>query len=148
MRQRTTIAVAVIVAVAVALGACSDDATTQDGAQPAPGVTQFAEEGAFDDLPRHPRSRAVSERTEEDGVTVQSFTVRNSTPEQVLEWYAVTLEEDGWVVVEEPQFLGATDVRGTWVKDGMQLRVSSGPQPALSDDDPVVQYSLLLRPAG
>jgi hypothetical protein len=165
MRRSRAIAAGVLAATAW-LAACSDDdpagqgtRTEQEGgagadeqgeAQPAPDASQFTEAATFEDVDLYPRSREASERTDDGEASVQTFVVRNATPEQIMEFFATTLPEKGWQVVEEPQLLGATNLRGAWVRGDVRLRVSTAPDPTLTDegtgDDTVSQYSLVLEP--
>lgn len=128
--------------VAVSLAACGDDRSKGPETQPAPDVTRFVE-GEFDQLPRYPRSDAVGDRNEKDGVTARTFKARNATPQQVLEFYASQLK--GWHQVEAPREIGSAAYRGVWTKDGRRLTVSATPAPGVSESDEVVsQYSLSL----
>lgn len=136
---------------AVGCGGGTDDRTT--GAQPSPGVTTF-EPGNFDEIPRHPRSEPLGERSDKEGVIAQSFSARDVRPSGVLEFYENRLENT-WNLVSQPQEIGVDTYRGTWAKDNWILTVSATPAQTV-DPDPAAQgtyfsqYSLSLarRPAG
>lgn len=136
---------------ALLLGACGDGNGGGGGsspeAQPAPGVTTFAE-GDFEGIPLPGRSTPVSERVEEDGVVTQSFEVRNSPPEGLLDFYVEALAEHE--VLEEPEEIGVGTRRGRWDVDGRELTVV-GQLAETLDDNPgapevLTQLSLSLRP--
>lgn len=131
-------------AVALALlAACGGHERPQ--ARPTAGETAFASE--FDDLPRHPRSEPLGERTEKDGVTARSFKVTGATPEEVLEWYLGNLR--GWQLREQPAAIGQGTYRGRWARGAHFLVVSASEAPTLSSeagDDAPAQYSLSLEP--
>lgn len=112
-------------------------------AQPAPDVTVFRG-GSFDQLPRYPRSDELNKAGETNGVVTQSFSVSNTTPEQVLTFYHDHLV--GWSAVSPVEATGADSYRGTWVKGDKELRVTAAKAPTLSQREPVVQYSLELGP--
>lgn len=141
-----------LAALFLAAAACgdADDEAPDPEAQPAPDVSTFAE-GSFDDLPRHPRSDPVSARRETEGVVAQSFTVRNTTAEEVLDFYVRTLRE--LPVRSEAQEIGEDTWRGIWeTADGDVLIVSATQEPQADDEPPGapgdndVQYSLSLGP--
>jgi hypothetical protein len=142
MRTRTPVLLAVLLVLA---GCGDDDGGAADGteAQPAPDVTVF-QEGDFDGIPLPPLADEAGERSEQDGVVVQSFFVRNRTPEDVLRFYEEQLDGE---VVTSPEANGDA-WRGTWLRDGRQLLVSAVPAPAAGDDEVVTQMSLELSPAG
>ena len=119
-------------------------------AQPAPGVERFTEDGIFEGIPRYPRSEPVGPRREVSGATVRTWSVRNATPEQVLQFYADTLVADAWREMEAPHAVNKS-WRGSWRRQGATLQVSAGPAPAIeqpepASPDPIVQYSFTLRP--
>ncbi len=135
---------------ALLLGACGDGdggGGSSPEAQPAPGVTTFAE-GDFEGIPLPGRSTPVSERVEEDGVVTQSFEVRNFPPEELLDFYVEALAEHE--VLEEPEEIGVGTRRGRWDVDGRELTVV-GQLAETLDDNPgapevLTQLSLSLRP--
>ena len=154
MRRRQTglhLLLAPAVSATLLLGACGDgdDGGSDSGpeAQPAPGVTTFAE-GDFDGIPLPPRSTPVGERAEEDGVVSQSFEVRNIPPQELLDFYAEAL--DGHEVLEHPEEIGLGTSRGRWDVDGRELTVVGRTAETL-DDNPsapevLTQLSLSIRP--
>lgn len=135
---------AAVAAFCVLLGSCGRDEPTQT--QPAPDGAGFAQ-GAFDDIPRHPRSTELGPRTEKDGVVAQSFKTQGASPEQVLAWYSENLQ--GWTVDEPASKIGSSAYRGRWLRDDRFLVVSASTAAALPDagaGDVVTQYSLSLEP--
>ena len=112
-------------------------------AQPAPEVTVFRG-GAFDQLPRYPRSDPLNQPVETNGVVTQSFSVPNASPQQVLDFYHDHLP--GWQQMGAVQSAGTDTYQGAWVKGDQELRVSATKAPTLSKSEPVVQYSLELGP--
>jgi hypothetical protein len=149
--MRTTIRVAVLSALLLAVAACGgDDAGSDEGdaAQPAPDVSTF-EQGGFDDLPRHPRSEELGERTEAEGTVSQSFKVTGATPEQVLQFYNDALGPLGWLPLSDGDIDVSEQVaRDQWVREGTLLVVSASEAPTLEDEgnEAVTQYSLSLGP--
>jgi len=135
---------------ALLFGACGDGDSgggSSPEAQPAPGVTTFAE-GDFEGIPLPGRSTPVSERAEEDGVVTQSFEVTNFPPEELLDFYVEALAEHE--VLEEPEEIGVGTRRGRWDVDGRELTVV-GQMAETLDDNPgasevLTQLSLSLRP--
>lgn len=135
------------------LGACGADDGADDGggaapeAQPAPGVTTFAD-GDFDGIPLPPRSTPVSERAEEAGVVSRSFEVRNMPPPELLEFYVSALAEHP--VLEAPEEIGVGTHRGRWDVDGRELTVVGQTAETLEDNpaapEVLTQLSLSLRP--
>ena len=136
------------VVTAVALGACTP---SDEGTQPSPDVTTF-EQGDFGDIPLHPRSEALSPPNEEGGNVARSYVVRNTTPEEVLNFYEVQLAE--FDIVEEPGSIGTNTFRGSWqLNQGRVLIVSATLSSNLDgtgelvDTEALTQYSLSLSPA-
>jgi hypothetical protein len=129
------------------LGACADDGRQPD-TQPAPEVNTFSA-GDFDDLPLPAGAKRAGERSERDGVVTQSFFVPNTSPEQVLEFYASVFDEQNIPVIDEPAPAGTTAWRGRWLIEDRQLLVSATTAPsAQGDDERVTQFSLELSPPG
>ncbi len=127
-----------------AFAACGGDRRPET--QPAPPGTTF-QRGNFDDLPLHPRSEPVGEKTEKDGVVARSFMVTGATPQGVLEWYRDNLP--GWEPIEAPAAIGQGTYRGRWARDGYFLVVSATAAPTLPSDaanSVSSQYSLSLEP--
>lgn len=132
-------------AVLLVLPACASGSTGDT--QPAPGVTTFRG-GAFDQLPRYPRSDAVGRPAEEGDVVSQSFSVPGAAPADILGFYEDRLQ--GWLLVEPIEEVGDDVYRGTWSRDGRHLMVSASPAPTLepaSPPRPITQYNLQLGPA-
>ena len=130
------------------LAACGAD--SDEGTQPRPDVTTF-EEGTFDDLPLVPESDPVTPPNQENEVDTRSYVVRNTTPEQVLEFYEQQLAE--FTVVSAPDEIGEDTYRGRWQLDGGRvLTVSATPGESLQSGDSayagefLAQYSLTLAP--
>lgn len=129
-------------AVALAVVAVGCGTGPSRPAQPAPSVTAFTG-GAFDQLPRYPRTDPIGPRNDSGAISQQSFTATGTTPEQVLNWYADHLRT--WTVVEAPHKTGAADVAGEWAMGDRRLQVTAGPAPTVGSET-TVQYSLLLQP--
>ena len=151
MRRLSLFVLALFLLVAAA---CGDDGDSGDGdvnAQPAPGVSTFAE-GGFDEIPRHPTSEELSPRNEQRGVVSQSYVVRNTTAERVLDFYRDAFTDLS--VLSDPQSIGVNTWRGIWrMPDGDVLIVSATAEPGADTEQPGapgdhdVQYSLSLGPA-
>ncbi len=145
---RRVAAVAVLAAGALAAVGCSSDGDARQETQPAPRGSTF-ELGAFDELPRLPRSEPLGVRSEKDGIVTQSFSTVGRTPQQVLDYYARELGEAGWESAT-PVHRADTGAVADWITEGFRLEVSAtqieedhrSPQ----SDAYVVQYSLVLRP--
>ncbi len=129
---------------AVIATACGPSAS--DDTQPAPHVSVFRD-GHFDAIPSYPRSDPLGQAAEKDDVISQSFTARNATPGQILQFYERSLV--GWSLVEPVHPIGHGAVRGAWLNNGRQLVVSASLAPTVEADDPerpMVQYNLQLGP--
>lgn len=137
--------------VALLLGACGggDGGAASPEAQPAPGVTTF-QEGDFEGIPLPGRATPLSERVEEEGVTSQSFEVRNIPPEELMDFYLEALAEHE--VLEQPEEIGVGTSRGRWDVDGRELTVVGQTAETLEDNpgapEVLTQLSLSLRPPG
>lgn len=134
---------------AIPVLSCGAD-EAQPATQPAPDVTTF-EPGRFDDLPLHPRSDPVGERTESDGVSSRSFSVRGTTPREVLEFYERVLPERGWTAVGTVEETGPSAYQGDWSAEEWTLRVSANDASGLDDGNDtsssvITQYSFVLSP--
>lgn len=130
-----------------ALSAC---APSDEGTQPSPDVTTF-EQGDFGDIPLHPRSEALSPPNEEGDNVARSYVVRNTTPEEVLNFYEVQLAE--FDIVEEPDSIGTNTFRGSWQLDQERVLIVSATLSSnldgsgeLVDSEALTQYSLSLSP--
>lgn len=146
-RLLTRVAVAALVW--AALGACGDDTTRDQEAQPAPEPTHFVD-GKFSDLVLYPGSRPAGERTDDGDVVARSFVVRDVAPVAVMEFYESKLAE-GWHQVEPVRKIGSDETesyRGRWSREGRELLVSASRAPGLRSDAPsasvTTQYSLTL----
>lgn len=141
------LAPSLIVAAAFGGAACGADGG-RPAAQPAPGVTTF-ERGQFDSLPLFPRSEPAGPRSDENGVIARSYSVKGASPQQVVEFYQVSLAPS-WEMTSPVARLGVGTYRADWVSPGYRLRVSSSYAPSISEEegpskeDVVVQYSLVL----
>lgn len=139
-----------LVALLLVITGCGDDdggAVDDVEAQPSPDVTAF-QEGDFDGIPLPPLAEEAGTRSEEEGVVVQSFFVRNRTPEDILRFYEEQLDAE---VVAPPRSTGPS-WRGIWLLDGRRLLVSALPAPTadgaeVERSDVVTQMSLELSPA-
>ncbi len=123
---------------------CGDETNgggDQPEAQPAPDVSVFAE-GEFDGLPIPPRADPVGRRSEDNDVVTRSFSVRNTTVREVLQFYEREL--DGWTRVGEEDV--GTAVHADYERDGRGLRVTVQSASDLSDEVPGLQLSLQLGP--
>lgn len=139
MRRRRTVR-ALALTLAFLAAACGDDDVRDT--QPSTDDPAFTD-GAFDELPRHPRSDEVGSRTEKDGVVAQSFEARNATPQQILEWYTERLE--GWSMIGTVEAVGEQAVRGRWTRGDDELTISATSAPTLAENgEAVSQYSLSL----
>ncbi len=129
-------------ALALAVVAVGCGSGTSRPAQPAPSVTAFTG-GAFDQLPRYPRTEPIGTRNDSGAISEQSFTATGATPEQVLNWYGDHLS--AWTVVDAPHKTGAADFAGEWTMGDRRLRVTAGPAPTIGSET-TVQYSLIVQP--
>lgn len=141
-RRKLTLLVAVV-PLLLGAAACGDDGGADPEAQPAPGVTAFAQ-GDFSDIPLPPRTDAAGDRSEEDGVVARSYFVRNRTPEEVLDFYTDYFDTEGVPAVATPAPAGTEAWRGRWLLDGRELLISATPAPTADDDEVVTQLSLRL----
>lgn len=136
----------VVGALAVVLVGCGDDGGAGGPeAQPAPDVTTF-QEGDFSGIPLPPRAEEAGERSERDGVVVQSFFVRDKTPREVLDFYATHFDLQGVTPTMTPQEFGNDAWRGSWQLEGRELLVSATSAPSAGGGDVVTQMSLELSP--
>ncbi len=129
---------------ALLAGACAGTDETTPDAQPSTEATVFVG-GAFDSIPRYPRTEEAGSLTEEAGVSTQSFTVRNTRPRDIIDFYAARLEEL-WQVSQEPEEVGNGTFRGVWVQGERELLVTTAPAPTAGGDEVTAQYSLELGP--
>ncbi len=142
-RRRSEGALSVLVGLgALLLVACGSGGGGPQ-AQPAPGDTVFRG-GDFDQLPRYPGSGNLNQPTKKADVVAETFSVSNTTPQQVLQYYTDHLV--GWTATEPVQSIGPDAYRGAWTKGRRELLVSGSRAPTLSQNQPVVQYSLELGP--
>ncbi len=145
---RTTIILAVAT---VAFVACDDDqagddgtsAASDGGAIPAPEITGFTD-GDFDaiELPRG--AEEASEKTVRDDVTSQSFFASATSPEQIMEFFASSLEGDGWTVAEPVSSRGTDSFAGAWTRDGHRLEISALLAQGVENER--TQFSVVLLP--
>ncbi|HYD10729.1 MAG TPA: hypothetical protein VEA78_11550 [Acidimicrobiales bacterium] len=135
------------------LAACGDDGGgTDPEAQPSPEVTTFGE-GDFDDIPIPSLAEEAGPRSDEDGVTTQSYFVRNRTPAEVMAFYEAYFADEDVPVVVAPEATGTDAWRGWWLLDDRELLVSAIPAPSVEGaevehSDVVTQMSLELWPSG
>lgn len=149
--RRNRVAAAAVV-LFLGLGACGDDdSNVEPNAQPTPDGTSF-EEGDFAGIPIPPLAEPVGERSEQDEIVVQTFALRNKTPEDVMDFYEAELSENDLVMA--PEQSGTSTLRAEWLlDDGRSLLVTTLPAPTaeggeVENADVVTQFSLTLRPAG
>ncbi|HEX7168020.1 MAG TPA: hypothetical protein VF230_13665 [Acidimicrobiales bacterium] len=126
---------------AAGLAGCGDDERAPEAQ---PSRWDGPAEGEFDDIPLMSRSEPVSELSEKDDVTVQSYVVKNRSPAQVIEFYEDTLV--GWTMIGEvDRGERGRAYRARWRDEGFELLVSSAPAPTLEERREVrTQYSLSL----
>lgn len=142
-----------LVAVAgLALLGCRDDQAVTDGAPvdqspggevPSPEVTAFTG-GEFDaiELPRG--AEEAGEKTERDGAISQSFFVTATSPEQIMDFFAASLAEDGWAPAEPVSARGTDSLAGAWTKDGRRLEISALLAQGVENER--TQFSVVLLP--
>jgi hypothetical protein len=116
------------------LASCGDDSPgatadvdgggEQDDAQPTPGGTAFTD-AEFDDIPIPRGATEAGAKTERDGVVTQSFTVTETSPEQLMEVFATTLPERGWENVEPVRSTGTDSYAAAWVQGDDRLEISA-----------------------
>lgn len=130
--------------------ACGDGDPGGPDAQPLPDATTF-DEGDFDQIPRYPGSQAVSGVATQGDTVVQSYSVTNVPPDEVLAFFQAQLAE--WQVVDQVDAIGPDAYRGRWQRQDALLEVSAALAPGLEQNDAadqqrrITQYSLTLRPA-
>lgn len=144
----------------LALGAtagCAGEAEPQrtqpPAAQPAEDAPVFVE-GDFGTIPIHPLAEEAGTKTQEDGVVAQSFTIRNTSTDDLFAWYHARLS--GWTQETAPQVLGGAEAaswRATWTRGEQRLivTVSEAPETATeggAEPEVLLQYSLSLEPIG
>ena len=144
----STIMIALLIG---SMSACGDSDSDGPAAQPAPDVTTFGQ-GDFDEIPLPPLADVAGERSVRSGVVVQSYFVRNRTPEQVVRFYETYFEGEGISAIASPEPFGNEGWRGSWLVGDRELLVSALPAPtaggeAVEHADVVTQMSLELSPA-
>jgi hypothetical protein len=152
MGLRAALVTVVVMALSGLFAACnSHGATTSSrpsptGAQQPSVANGHFTNAAFDRIPRYPDTTPLSPASETDGVIVQSFSTRNTTPRTILRWYTSHLR--AWKLVTVPHATGPTDWRGEWAQDGQHLLISAAPSPTASTSAAVgsagPQYSMQL----
>lgn len=148
LSHQTMLVVSLAVLVTGCGGGGNENPATR--AQPSPNVTTF-EPGVFDEIPRHPRSEPVGERSDENGVITRSFAVRDAEPTTVLQFFEDRLSAD-WELVSQPQEIGVDTYRGTWARDNWILTISATRAETVDADSDAAQgtyfsqYSLNLSP--
>jgi hypothetical protein len=144
---------AVVAAVALlALAACGDDSpgATADGgaaredASPTPGGSVFTA-AEFDDIPSPRGATEAGGQTERDGVVTQSFTVTETSPEQIMDVFVTTLAERGWDNVESVRSTGTDSYAAAWVQGDDRLEISALLAQGIEDER--TQFSLVLLPS-
>lgn len=133
------------------LASCGENDRSPE-ALPADDAPVFVS-GDFGEIPVHPLSEEVGEKTKKDGVVAQSFRIRNTSRDQLFAWYEERL--DGWVQESPPAAVGnAPDAawRARWTRQDKRLIITVSKAPALdgggaTGEDAVLQYSLSLEPA-
>lgn len=131
-----------VTAVLVLSAACATgDVEERPEAQPVPGRADFGP-GIFDELPRYSRSEPLGPRNETDGVVSQSFSARNTDPQQILSFYGRRLEEAGWSAVEPVTELGPGTYRAQWGRPQWLLTVSASTAPTITPPRRVPQLPI------
>lgn len=134
----------------VLLGACGGG-TDVGETQPRPNVTTF-EQGAFDDLPLHPRSDPIGAPADTGDSEARSYVTVGAEPRGVLAFYEAELPGLGWNAVGPVEDLGTESFRGRWTRDDLLLTVSATRAQGVEGESPAsdeirTQYSLSLEPA-
>ncbi len=133
--------------VTIVLVACGDDSpdaeTESDGPQavPSPGIEVFTG-GEFDDIALPGGASEVGTKSEIGGAIAQSFGVRATSPEGVMDFFGRSLSESGWVVVEPVSSTGTNALDGSWERDGRRLEISAVTATGVADED--TQFSVVL----
>ena len=121
-----------------------DDGEGEGGEVPTPGMTGFTE-GEFDDIALPRGADEASEKTERDGVISQSFFAQQTSPEQIMDFFATSLDADGWTVVEPVSSRGTDSLAGAWTRDGRRLEVSALLAQGVENER--TQFSVVLLPS-
>jgi hypothetical protein len=80
--------------------------------------------GAFANLPKPGSARVLDDPVERDSVITQSFLVSGLGPAGVIDYYAQTLPEGGWVSAGVSA-KGSTTLRSTWLRGESRLQVTA-----------------------
>lgn len=144
------LAAGLLVATLIAAG-CDDDGASDGeldaeltGEVPAPGGTAFTA-GGFDDIQLPAGADEASTRTERDGVISQSFFANAQSPEQIMDFFADSLTQQGWQVAEPVSQRGTDSLAGAWTADGRRLEVSALLAQGVENER--TQFSVVLLPA-
>jgi hypothetical protein len=150
-RSRRWVAVAAVAA--LSLAACGDDSPgptadvdgggEQEDAQPTPGGTAFTD-AEFDEIPIPRGATEAGEQTERDGVVTQSYTVTETSPEQIMDEFVTTLAERGWENVESVRSTGTDSFAAAWVQGDDRLEISALLAQGVEDER--TQFSVVLLP--
>ena len=134
-----------VLAVAMPLTACADDANDGLADPGAVGVTSVEpvrdDLSDLSDVPPPENASPFGPATSDGSTTNQSFQVTGSTPEAAIEQYAAIAEDQGWDVTSPPESTGTTDWSATFDKDGSTLLVTTSPA---EPDSPDTELSLEL----
>jgi hypothetical protein len=149
-RRWATVAAVVI----LPLAACGDDSPgatadvdgggEQEDAQPSPGGTAFTD-AEFDDIPIPRGATEAGGQTERDGVVTQSFTVTETSPEQIMDVFVTTLAERGWDNVESVRSTGTDSYAAAWVQGDDRIEISALLAQGIEDER--TQFSVVLLPS-
>ncbi len=143
-RCRGMAACVLVATVVVACGDDSPDAGTESGgpqAVPAPGIEVFTG-GEFDDIALPGGASEVGTKSEIAGAIAQSFGVRATSPQGVMDFFERSLPESGWVIVEPVSSTGTNALDGSWERDGRRLEISAVTATGIADED--TQFSVVL----
>lgn len=134
----------------VLLSACGENDRSRE-ALPADDAPIFVS-GDFGEVPVHPLAEEVGDKTRKGDVVAQSFRIRNTSRDQLFEWYEDNL--DGWVPEAPPAAVGDSPNaawRAQWIRKDKRLLITVSEAPALdgggsTSEDAILQYSLSLEP--
>lgn len=98
----------------------------------------------FDHIRLPDDATPVTDHTTADGAVTRSFGAAGEDPTQVVDFFATSLPDEGWHVVDPPASTGTDSVAGAWTRDGHHLEVSALASPGL--EGAATQFDLVLLP--